>query len=85
MSNTSSTILSVVGLLDPMCHLVLFASALESEVLFCLELLESCQEHLLMIKNQVVDSVVLLVYRNRRLSCRRCFHAVVVDGNVHND
>ena len=84
-SSWNSTTPSVVGLRDPMCYYVLFANASESEVLLCLELVEGWQECLLMIKSQVVDTVVLLVYWNRRLSCRRCFHIVVAVGKVHHD
>ena len=61
-----------------MCYFVLSSSASESEVLLCLEL-----EHLLMIYNLVVDTVVLLVYWNQRFSCRLCFHIVFVVGMVH--
>ena len=42
---------------------------------FALISLKADQEHLLMIYNQVVDTVVMLVYWNRRLSCGLCFHA----------
>ena len=60
-SNWNSTILSVVGLRDPMCYFVLSSSASEYEVHLCLELLVNWQEYLLMIYNLVVDTVVLLV------------------------
>ena len=36
----NSTTPDVVGLLDPMCHFVLFVTFLECEVLLCLELVE---------------------------------------------
>ena len=42
-------------------YFVLFITLLECEVLLCLELVEGWQEHLLMIYNQVVDTMVLLV------------------------
>ena len=38
-----------------------------------------------MIYNQVVDTGVLLVYWNRRLSCRLCFHIVAAVGEVQHD
>ena len=74
-----------VGLRDPMCYFVLCANALEFEVLLCLELIEGWQEHLLMLYNLVVDTVVLLVPWNRRLSCGLCFHIVFAVGKVHHD
>ena len=51
------TNLNVFELLDPMCYLVLFAPLSECEVLLYLELVEGQQEHLLMICNQVVDTM----------------------------
>ena len=45
-----------------MCYSVLSANALESEVLLCTELVEGWQEHVLMIYNLDVETVVLLVY-----------------------
>ena len=68
-----------------MCYFVLSANALESQVPLCLELVEGLQEHLLMIYNQIVDTMVLLVHWNRRLSCTLCFHVVVAVGKVHHD
>ena len=70
-----------------------------SNVLFCLvlmcigiwgtplpwELVEGWQEHLLMVYNLVVDTVVLLVFWNQRVSCRVCFRIVVSVGKVLND
>ena len=47
---------------------------------FALSSLEANKEHLLMIYDLVVDTVVLLVYWNRRHSCRLCFHIVVAVG-----
>ena len=38
-----------------------------------------------MFYNLVVDTVVLLVYWNRRLSCRVCFHIEVAVGKVLHD
>ena len=38
-----------------------------------------------MIYDLVVDTVVLLVYWNQRLSCRGCFHIVVAVGKVLRD
>ena len=38
-----------------------------------------------MIYNLVVDTVVLLVYWNRCVSCRVCFHIVVAVGKVLYD
>ena len=40
LASGNSTTPDVVGLLDPMCHSVLFALVLEYGVLLCLELVE---------------------------------------------
>ena len=40
LASGNSTTPDVVGLLDPMCHFVLFALLLEYEELLCLELVE---------------------------------------------
>ena len=78
LASGNSTTLDVVGLLDPMCHFVLFALLLEYEVLICLELVKGWQELVLMIYNQVVDTVVLLVCWYHCTSWRCCYIALVV-------
>ena len=83
LASGNSTTQDVVGLLDPMCHCVLFALLLECEVLLCLELVEGWQDLVLMIYNQVVDTVVLLVNWNQRLSKRQYCYIVLVVGKVH--
>ena len=62
-----------------------FSMLLDCWILLCLVLVECWQAHLLMIYNQVVDTVVLLVYWSQRLSCRRCCYIVVVVCGVHYD
>ena len=57
LASGNSTTPDVVGLLDPMCHFVLFALLLEYEVLLCLQLVENSQQLVLMIYNHVVDTV----------------------------
>ena len=77
-SSWNSTILNVLGLLDPSCFFAMSASALEYQVLLCLVPVECYQEH-------VVDTVVLLVYWNQRFSCTMCLHIVVAACEVLHD
>ena len=84
-SSWDSTILNVVGLLDPMCLFALSASSLECEVLLCLVLVECWQAHLLMIYNQVVDTAVLLVYWKLLLSWKANFQNDFGGCKVHHN
>ena len=83
LANWNSTTRNVYEPLDPMCYLVLLAPLLECEALIYLEFVDILQEHLLMICNQIVDTMVLFVYWNQRLPCRRCCHIVVLVGEIH--
>ena len=82
LASGNSTTPYVVGLLNPMCHFVLFSLLVDYEVLLCLEIVESWQELVLMFYNQV-DDTVLLVCWNQRLSYWQCCYIVLVVGKVH--
>ena len=78
----NSTIPSVVGQYDPRCCAVLSANVTEFELLLCLGLVEAWQEHLLMVYNLLVSTMVLLEDLDRDISWRACSHNDVVVGKV---